>query len=349
MLRWCNGQVVKCFKCMERAADKLTGIAGPFFVGFACLLMGSGVLIFFEVIAPGLPYPFINVPICLLIASNLLAHYYYVCTVHPGRPEDGLGTGEGHGWKWAPKRGGKNVKWSPIALTGTNHVGHELTAPRCSKCQSLKPERTHHCRICKSCILKYDHHCPVAQIQISSLLLRLRMIGINQCVGLRNERHFVLFMAYFVLSTFCFVFLGYSKAWEAINFGTTRWPHWTPEMAYIIIYILALALGLAVSIMLLWNIYQIGKGTTTVEGYDYGIYADRAKDRGETFVNSYDLGFFQNLAYFFNVIPSGYPLWVLLLPLRTAPYTNGFVWARKKGYTRHMGLREGEEMTDDDE
>ncbi|QRW19491.1 hypothetical protein RhiXN_00897 [Rhizoctonia solani] len=70
---------------------------------------------------------------------------------------------------------------------------------------------------------------------------------------------------------------------------------------------------------------------------------------GPKAVESFDLGFFKNLAYFFNVIPSGYPLWVLLLPLRTAPYTNGFVWARRQGYTKHGGLREGEEMTDDED
>ncbi|KAG8700085.1 hypothetical protein FRC09_006184 [Ceratobasidium sp. 395] len=174
-------------------------------------------------------------------------------------------------------------------------------------------------------------------------------IWINQCVGLRNERHFISFMSYFVVATFCFVYLGYTEVWKALDFGHTRWSHRTPEMAYIIIYILALALGLAVCVMLLWNVYQIGQGITTVEGYDYGLYAERAKDRGETFVNSYNLGFFQNLAYFFNVIPSGYPLWVLLLPLRTAPYTNGFVWARKTGYSRHAGLREGDEMTDDED
>jgi palmitoyltransferase len=158
MLRWCNSQVVKCFKCLEHTADAVTGVAGPFFVGFACVLIGSGVLIFcesnlsnrmnsltdpfykVEVVAPTLPYPIINVPICMLIASNLLAHYYYVCTIHPGRPEDGLGTGEGHGWNWAPKRGDKGVKWSPVALTTDTSVEDEHTIPKCSKCQSLKPE-----------------------------------------------------------------------------------------------------------------------------------------------------------------------------------------------------------------
>ncbi|KAH7344558.1 zf-DHHC-domain-containing protein [Rhizoctonia solani] len=330
MLRWCNLQVVKCFKCMERAADTITGVAGPFFIGFACLLMGTGVVAFFEVIAPDLPWPLITVPLCLLIASNLLAHYYYVCTTPPGNPNDGLGTGEGRGWSWAPKRRG-GVQWSPVNLGEVSRDG--ANTPRCNKCQGLKPERTHHCRVCKSCVLKYDHHCP----------------GINQCVGLRNERHFILFMLYFVVATFCFVITGYSKVWPALDFGIHSWPYRTPEMVYLIIYIICLALGLAVSVMLLWNIYQIGKGVTTVEGYDHGIYSDRAKSRGEAFVNSYDLGFIKNLAYFFNVIPSGYPLWVLLLPLRTAPYTDGFVWARRHGYTKHGGLREGEEMTDDED
>ncbi|KAF8609514.1 zf-DHHC-domain-containing protein [Ceratobasidium sp. AG-I] len=333
MLRWCNLQVVKCFKCMERGADAVTGVAGPFFVGFACLLISIGVLIFFETIAPTLPYPLISIPICMLIASNLLAHYYYVCTIHPGRPDDGLGTGEGQGWNWASKRGGKGVKWSPVALEAESSIRDGRSLPRCTKCQGLKPERTHHCRICKSCILKYDHHCP----------------GINSCVGLRNERHFILFMVYFIVATFCFVVAGYPLVWLALDLGYTKWPYWTPEIAYVIIYILCLALGLAVSVMLLWNIYQIGQGVTTVEGYDYGIYSDRAKQRGETFVNSFNLGFFQNLAHFFNVIPSGYPMWVLLLPLRTAPYTNGFVWARRNGYTRHAGIRDGDEMTDDED
>lgn len=164
MLRWCNLQVVKCFKCMERAADAVTGVAGPFFVGFACLLISVGVVIFckfiklniltylvslnfvqfwltqVEVIAPTLPYPLINIPICMLIASNLLAHYYYVCTIHPGRPDDGLGTGEGQGWNWAPKRGGKGVKWSPVTLEAESSIRDGQSLPRCTKCHGAKPE-----------------------------------------------------------------------------------------------------------------------------------------------------------------------------------------------------------------
>lgn len=30
----------------------------------------------------------------------------------------------------------------------------------CRRCKSFKPDRAHHCSICKRCILKMDHHCP---------------------------------------------------------------------------------------------------------------------------------------------------------------------------------------------
>ncbi|KAF8660702.1 hypothetical protein AX16_001569 [Volvariella volvacea WC 439] len=42
----------------------------------------------------------------------------------------------------------------------------------------IKPARTHHCRTCGTCILKYDHHCP----------------WIGQCVGARNHKFFVNFL-----------------------------------------------------------------------------------------------------------------------------------------------------------
>jgi palmitoyltransferase len=34
--------------------------------------------------------------------------------------------------------------------------------------------------------------------------------------------------------------------------------------------------------------------------------------------------------------------------LRINPYTDGRAWARREGYNAHRGVREGEELTDDD-
>lgn len=42
------------------------------------------------------------------------------------------------------------------------------------------------------------------------------------------------------------------------------------------------------------------------------------------------------------------PLYTLLLPLRTAPYTDGTRWIKRDGLTWHGGIKEGEEYTDED-
>jgi palmitoyltransferase len=55
-------------------------------------------------------------------------------------------------------------------------------------------------------------------------------------------------------------------------------------------YILSGVLSFAVGIMLVWNLWSIAWGETSVEGQDHDQYRKMAKERGEHFVNSYDLG-----------------------------------------------------------
>jgi len=30
----------------------------------------------------------------------------------------------------------------------------------CTRCETFRPPRAHHCRICKRCVKRMDHHCP---------------------------------------------------------------------------------------------------------------------------------------------------------------------------------------------
>ncbi|KAL5504424.1 hypothetical protein ACEPAH_8499 [Sanghuangporus vaninii] len=327
--------VFRCFRSLERCTDRLTGAAGPVFVTLAVGLLSMGVFCFFEVIQPTIRWPLLTVPIDALIAFNLLAHYYFACTVKPGFIDDPPRI-EGKGPFWAKGRkekavanGAASVIWSED--TSLNMTRANLT--RCKRCGLMRPDRSHHCRICNHCVLKYDHHCP---------------LGINQCVGVYNERHFVLFMAYLVLSTFCFGILGYEKLWEAMGF-TYAWTYWTPPIMFSLIYILSVVLCFAVGVMLTWHLWGIARGETSVESHDYDVYRKTAKERGQTFENSYDLGKLKNLELFFNTGSDGYPYYTLFVPLRVMPYTDGRAWARRPGYDSHKGIQPGEELTDDDD
>lgn len=334
---WLTRAVFRCFKCFERTADRVTGAVGPLFIGIAVVLIGIGIFSFFDIIAPTLRWPIITTPICALIALNTLANYYWAITVPPGFADDDFRlsgykrsapVGRWERWTTAPVR---------VQGHGSDFIrGHELEPARtgrCQKCGSIKPERTHHCRICKRCVLKYDHHCP----------------WINQCVGIGNERHFILFMAYLIVCCGFLLVLGLPTAWEVIGMPY-HWPHRTPQVMFLLIYIVAIALGIAVSAMLSWHLYLIGRGQTSVENHDFSQYKKVAASRGQTFVNSYDLGIRRNFALFFNLTPTGHPWWVLLTPFRTKPYTNGHAWARRHGFeSGHGGIREEEELTDDEE
>ncbi|KAI6154611.1 zf-DHHC-domain-containing protein, partial [Pisolithus tinctorius] len=322
----CARRVFRCFRCVERAADRITGAAGPWFVCLAICLLSVGILSFFTIIQPTLPFPWLTAPFSMLIALNVVGHYYHVCTVPPGSVGDTRSLVHGNGFLWAapPPNGG-------LCL---NIVRARMS--RCRKCNDTRPERAHHCRICNRCVLKFDHHCPVR---------------INQCVGLYNERHFVLFMAYLVLATSIFTILGFPHAFIAFGFTVAVWTHSLPPFLFITTYILCLVLAFAVAIMLAWHMWGVARGETAVEAQDHEVYTKWAKERGETFINSYDLGTRRNLALFFNVGEGGYPLYTLFLPFRLMPYTDGYAWAHRDGLSRHHGVREGEELTDgeDDE
>jgi palmitoyltransferase len=69
------------------------------------------------------------------------------------------------------------------------------------------------------------------------------------------------------------------------------WPYLLPQSAFVLIYLLAIVLCIAVALMLSFHIWGIVVGETSVESHDFPMYRERAKSRGNTFVNCYDLGY----------------------------------------------------------
>lgn len=91
-----------------------------------------------EVIAPTLSFRIVSVPICLLFATNMFAHYYYVCTVSPGFADDPpstVTTRQGSSWIWAKQKETRHgVRWSdePGAF--------EPYYNKCKRCGVQRPE-----------------------------------------------------------------------------------------------------------------------------------------------------------------------------------------------------------------
>ncbi|KAL1721518.1 DHHC palmitoyltransferase-domain-containing protein [Schizophyllum commune] len=315
-----SGRVFRCFKTLERLGDKITGFAGPWFVALAWILLSYGVLCFLDVVLPTLSAPVITIPLCTLLVVNMMGNYYWACFMPPGVVGDEVA--RRRPWLYARKKRGDPVMRRNFAVTTAR-------CTMCKRCRKNRPERSHHCRICSRCILKYDHH------------------WINQCVGINNERYFILFMAYLVICSGIFSF----TAWRAvlIALGVELRPFKATivsQTLFVLIYILAVVLSLCVAVMCAYHLHLVCSGETTVESMDFAEYR-----KARPFQNSYDLGWRTNLKLFFNVGDCGeYPWYSLLLPLIVEPYTNGYEWARRPGCENgHLGIEHGEELTDEDD
>ncbi|XP_010256875.1 PREDICTED: probable protein S-acyltransferase 16 [Nelumbo nucifera] len=148
----------------------------------------------------------------------------------------------------------------------------------CQKCSNFKPPRTHHCRVCKRCVLRMDHHC----------------IWLNNCVGHANYKVFFVFVLYAVISCiYALVLLVGSVAQDAQK--DEEKSRGSIRTLYIISGILLVPLSVALSILLGWHIYLILHNKTTIE-YHEGVRAMWLAEKvGNVYQHPYDLGPYENL------------------------------------------------------
>lgn len=152
--------VYSCFETLERRGNEITDtIAGPFCITFASSLILLGTICFCEwiwpfseeffthytiddVIAPGLSYPIISIPICLLITLNLYMHYYYAITISPGFLDD-LPHDPVNSLLWARKVEVKGQQAMILRGATWSERGVKITPgcpTKCWKCKKLRPE-----------------------------------------------------------------------------------------------------------------------------------------------------------------------------------------------------------------
>jgi len=130
------------------------------------------------------------------------------------------------------------------------------SGPRpCKKCRCLRPARAHHCSICGRCVLKMDHHCP----------------WVNNCVGLYNQKHFVLFLFYILVSclyTFALLIIRAmycSQDREADLCYRSRSDAAFDLFLGVIAFFVGIVFALFVSVMLYDQLYCIVHNTTGID------------------------------------------------------------------------------------
>ncbi|XP_068643159.1 probable protein S-acyltransferase 16 isoform X1 [Aristolochia californica] len=148
----------------------------------------------------------------------------------------------------------------------------------CQKCSHYKPPRAHHCRVCKRCILRMDHHC----------------VWLNNCVGHANYKIFFVFVMYAVTACiYAMVLLVGSAAHDVHSDNEQNGGSFKTSL--IICGVLLVPLTLALSILLGWHVYLTLHNKTTIE-YHEGVRAMWLAEKiGNIYRHPYDLGAYENL------------------------------------------------------
>ncbi|KAG0216356.1 hypothetical protein BGX33_000166 [Mortierella sp. NVP41] len=312
---------------IELLIDRTSSKLGPILITIAFILLSLTISCYFTVFIPfhyqwnegeglqgNIGYV-LTMVWSLYLVWGILANYYYAVTTPPGSVLDGLA--------------------AENEATHFHDVLMEMESftefpPTCKRCHLPKPERTHHCSVCKKCILKYDHHCP----------------WIHNCVGHFNHRYFLMFLTYLTTACIYFVYMGigpFMLLAEAEG-NTEMWPYRMPQGLVAFSEVLACAIGLAVGGMGCWHWYLTLTAQTTLEQYNNNYIKGICKKKGDRFFNMYDFGIIGNFLDFFNIGRRG-PWYTAFLPLRIPPIGNGKRFEKSgRGYVLDFGPEDDDDL-----
>lgn len=228
-----------------------------------------------------------------LLVFNFLSTMLLLCYVrsvlaHPGEVPDNDAQ-----WEYIPTDG-PEVHDPSLNLQESKKSGQRRFCKWCSK---YKPDRCHHCRICKTCILKMDHHCP----------------WIYNCVGFKNYKYFFLLLIYSMLTLHYIV-------WN-MGFITVQRLVVIADAPFLVMFLvlfgetMAFFFAVLVTTFLGFHIWLISKAMSTIEFCEKSLpkhnIADKDTPPTKTYDASvYDLGVIGN----FRAI-LGPSLFLMLVPV----------------------------------
>lgn len=207
-------------------------------------------------------------------ALGIVWNYYQCVTLDPGAVPVG----------WKPPLSEINQYRQRKADAGGAFAVASSSGRFCKPCNGFKPPRTHHCRTCKRCVLRMDHHCP----------------WVANCVGQRNYASFMRFLFWVDVTCSAHLVLlslrtgdywwtriggswvsGFRKADDVLILrGRHQRPPTTTTMVFLVLnFVLCIPTLLLVGIFSLYHFWCLCTNTTTVEGWEKDK-ADRMINRG---------------------------------------------------------------------
>mmetsp|Transcript_14810 Transcript_14810/g.33694 ORF Transcript_14810/g.33694 Transcript_14810/m.33694 type:complete len:298 (-) Transcript_14810:47-940(-) len=216
-----------------------------------------------------------------LVTLLLLICYIKCILVHPGTIPD---KEEDPTWGYAPQSASIV---QGVSLQETKRSGDRR---HCKWCVKYKPDRCHHCRVCRTCILKMDHHCP----------------WIYNCVGFRNHKFFFLLLFYSSITS-------HMITWTMLDSVIATLDSDTPFMDMFLLLFgetLAGFLALLVTGFFFFHIWLMLKAMTTIEFCEKSMKRSSGTSGSSYDVSLYDRGLCGNIR---AVLGDNPLLW--LLPL----------------------------------
>ena len=283
-----------CIVCADVGISIFLRVLGPILVVVANCLIGLVVYMYIWILLPrylvhelGRPAAYGFVSFGLVLLFNILFNYWSCVLTKPGCPKHHL---------------------PEIDLEEGEEDPHGF-GKFCRKCQAPKPPRTHHCSVCRQCVMKMDHHCP----------------WVNNCVGFYNYRFFCLFLLY--LAAGCF-FTAVSCAIPLFHDEDMR-----RDQLIVFVFVLVLSVLFALTLFIVWHAYLVITNQTTIEFYSNRFDAADAKQRGEVWINPYTVGWRENFSQVFG--PSRrFGAW--LLPSWKPPPGNGMDFPQNESGALHQ-------------
>lgn len=169
------------------------------------------------------------------LVSQLLSAMILICYVLSAITSPGLVP---EAWEWQLG----SDKALPLMREVKSSTGERR---RCKRCMTYKPDRCHHCRVCKACILRMDHHCP----------------WIMNCIGFGNHKYFLLLVFYSVLGC---GFMG-STVLESVIRSVTEDRSSMHRFLLVLCFVLSLIMFVLLSVFLAFHVWLVQKALTTIE------------------------------------------------------------------------------------